>query len=195
MTDVTLPLHFRFEPGELKWRELLDAVHRVLLALPDLGALWAVASPGFWLSTAKEIAGMIRDVASVQLGEVLVGGWNQHARFAKYADPARFPPEKVSRVPLASHHIKSTYEPYIELLVDGQRSGTIPLEMVVDLSLEGVIVLIQNGRFMRVEAGQGRLTGTLKCAGVTVCERATRDYAWSAGIGLGREGVQISKVV
>jgi hypothetical protein len=138
---------------------------------------------------------MVLKLASVPVGKVLVGGWKQHARFAKYADPVQFPPEKVSRVPLAAHHIKSTYKPYIELLVDSAPSGTVPLEVVVDLAVEGVILVIQSGCFKRIEAGKVRLTGTLKCAETTICERATRDFSCSAGIPLGEDGIPIAAVV
>jgi hypothetical protein len=194
MSDPTDDFSFRFEPGEFDLPALVTAIRKLLLDLPDLSALHAAASPAFWVSTATEGAQMVRKLVHVSIADVLTGGWNQHARFAKYTDP-QFPPEKVSRVPLATHHIKSTYKPYIELLVDGKTSGTIPLTLEVDLVVEGVILVIQGGRFMRVEAGRTRLTGALKCAESKVCERSTRDFAWPTGFSFGRQGIRITAIL
>lgn len=195
MTDPSDPFRFTFEPGELKLPEIVAAIQKVLLDLPDLTAMRAAVSPAFWASAAGDAVGMVRKLASVSLGEVLIGGWQQHARFAKYADPVKFPPDKVTRVPLADHDITSTYEPYIQLLVDGKPAGRIPLEVGVKLTVEGAVLVIQGGRFMRVEAGRARLTGSLKCAKTTICERATRDFTWPKGLSFGDEGVRIAAVM
>jgi hypothetical protein len=187
--------NFSFEPSELNLPALVDAIRKLLLGLPDLTALRAAASPAFWLSTATEVAGMARNLATISMADLLTGAWKQHDRFAKYTDKAQFPRDKVSRIPLATHHIKSTYEPYIQLFVDGDPSGRIPLKLEADVAVEGVILVVQDGRFMRVEAGRARLTGSLKCAETKVCEQSTRDFAWSAGFPFGEQGILIADVV
>jgi hypothetical protein len=155
----------------------------------------AAVSPAFWASAAHEASGMVSRLASVSLAEVLIGGWQQHSRFAKYTDPAQFPPEKVSRVPLATHDISSTYEPYIQLLLDGKDSGKIPLEVKLTVTLEGLVLVIQDGRFMRTELGRAKLTGSLKCNKTTICERATRDYTLTKSLSFGRDGIRIAAVM
>ena len=101
----------------------------------------------------------------------------------------------VSRVPLATHDIISTYKPYIQLLVDGTPSGKIPLELGLKVTMEGVVLVIQDGRFMRAEAGRARLTGSLKCDTTTICERATRNYSWDKGLSFGDKGIRIATVM
>jgi hypothetical protein len=195
MSDPMDPLRFRFEAGELNLSALIEIIRKLLLGLPDLAVLRAAASPGFWVSTSRELAGMVRNLANVSVGDALTGGWQQHVRFAQYTDPKAFPPEKVSKVPLASHHIKSTYKPHIDILVDGAASGAIPLELSLDLLLEGAILVIQNGRFMRLDAGRARVTAALQLADATICKLCTRDYDWAKGVSFGERGVPITTVL
>jgi hypothetical protein len=185
---------FRIEPGELDVQAIVEVIKRVIVGLPALTALPAAVSPSFWITTGTQAADMIRSLTNIPLADVLVAGWNQHARFAKYTNPAEFPPEKENRVPLATHHITSSYKPKLELLVDGRPEGSIPLELDLDLALEGVDLFIQAGRFTRVAGGRARLTGTLKFADKTVWERATRDLLWPVGFPLGDKGIAIATV-
>ena len=175
----------------------------------DVPALLAVASgkikeasrlaedavaPSFWIASAYRVVDLVKTLTNVQLSDVLVGGLKLHQQFAKYTDPVQFPPEKVSCVALATHHLKSSYDPYVELTVNGAPAGKIAFTIDLDVCLEAGTLVIQAGRIKRLEAGKCRATGTLKCEGQTVTQRTSRDFAWSEGIGFG-DGIPIAALI
>ena len=181
-----------FNRDSLKVPELVAAASGALQKAAHLRA--DAVSPAFWAASAHRVVDMVDKLTDVPLADVLVGGWKVHRQFAKYTDPAKFPPDKVTCVALATHHIKASYQPYVELVVDGTPAGKVDFAIELDVSVEGGTLVIQGGRFKRLEAGKCRVTGTLKCEGQTITERTSRDFSWSEGISFG-DGVPIGAVV
>ena len=190
MSEKPLSISLLFSRESLKIPELLAAAAGAMHKASDLRA--DAMSPAFWAASAHRVVDMVGKLTDVPVTDVLVGGWKVHQQFAKYAAPG-FPADKVSCVALSTHHIKSTYQPYVELIVDGTDAGRVNFAIELDVCLEAGTLVIQGGRFKRLEAGKCRVTGSLKCEGQTVTERTSRDFAWSEGISFG-EGVQIEAV-
>jgi hypothetical protein len=194
MTTVADQPRFRFDPGELKIPEFVEAVRKTMLGISALDVVRAGTSPAFWIAAAKTPIELLQRLVDIPLADVLVGGWKTHRQFKRYTDRSQFPPDKISVVPLSTHHIKSTHEPYIELSVNGAPAGRIPFQLELDVTVEAATLVIQDGKFKRLEPGRARLTGTLKCAGEVISQRTSRDYAWTDGISFG-EGIPIEAVV
>jgi hypothetical protein len=186
-------LEFAIPKGELK----LDALFQELVkAFATMAKRYPTVSAAFWTGAAKELVNMAVDLTRVPLATVLVGAWKSHKRFAKYKDPAQFPPGKIGREPLVSHHITSTHHPSIDITVDGKSEGKIEFELELDLEVDTGTLVIENGRFMRIEGGRVKVTGKLKCDTVVVVEKSSRDFAWTDGWVLGGgAGIPISAVI
>ena len=60
MTDPDDRFRFTFEPGKLKLPDLIAAILKLLLGLPDLAAMRTAVSPAFWVSAANDAAGLAR---------------------------------------------------------------------------------------------------------------------------------------
>ena len=191
MSDEPLSMAPLFSRESLKIPELLAAASGAMQKGAQLRA--DAVSPAFWAASAHRVLDMVGKLTDIPVTDVLVGGWKIHRQFAKYAAPG-FPKDKVSCIALSTHHIKSSYQPYIELIVDGVSAGRVDFAIELDVCLEAGTLVIQGGRFKRLEAGKCRVTGTLKCEGQTVTERTSRDFAWSEGISFG-EGVPIEAVI
>lgn len=187
----TLDLHFRLDPGDLKVPELIERARKTILAISALEVARAGTSAAFWLSAANACVDQAKQLVDIPLADVLVGAWKLHRKFEKYTDTKQFPHGTTSVVPLATHHIKSKHEPYIELSLDGMPAGRIPFELELDLTIEAANLIIQDGQFKRLEAGRARVTGTLKCAGEVVSERTSKNYTWTKGISFG-DGIPIA---
>ena len=182
MTD-TDALEFGLAKSELKFDKLVEMILRVTADLAKQS--WAAGvTAGFWPGVGKELVGMAEQVAKMPLATILVGAWKRHKKFAQYREP-QSPPDKISRVPVATHHITSTHRPYIDITVNGRSEGKVSFELELDVAVDTGILTIQNGRFMRIEGGRLKVTGKLKCEGVVVAEKASRDFAWSDGMVLG----------
>ena len=181
-----------FNRETLRIPELVDAAAGAMSKAAKLRA--SAVTPGFWMSSARNVVGMVEQLVNIPLADILVGAWKAHKQFAKYRDQTLYPPDKVTCVALASHHIKSTHAPYIELTIDGQPAGKIEFELEVDVLLEPGVLVIQAARFKRLEAGRGRVTGSLACEKQTIVERSSREFSWPAGISFG-DGIPIEAVV
>jgi hypothetical protein len=193
MAESDDSLRFHFDPGEVKLPALIDAAKTAMQGFSGLDVIRAGTSPGFWVGAANSAADLVNNLVNLPLAEVLVGAWKAHKQFHKYTDKTEYPPDKVSIVPLATHHVTSTHQPYIELFVQGRSAGKIPFELELDLAIEAGNLVIQDGRMKRIDAAKGRATGKLKCGGQLVAERTSKDFAWSQGISFG-EGIAIETV-
>ncbi len=194
MSESLDTLRFRFDPGDLRPAELIEAARKFMLELKPLDVLRAGTSPGFWISAAQTTIDLMKHLVDVPLADVLVGGWKTHQRFAKYTDRTQFPPDRISLVPLWTHRIKSVHEPYIELFLDGSTAGRIPFQLELEVTVEAGTLVIQDARFKRIEAGRARMAGTLKCAGQVISQRTSRDFAWTEPVSFG-DGVPIGAVM
>lgn len=191
MSDGNNSIGILFNRETLKIPELLEAAAGAMGKASKLGA--SAMSPAFWGSSAKSTVDMVKDLVDVPLADILVGAWKAHQQFAKYTDAKLYPPDKVSCVALMSHHIKSSHKPYIELTLDGAPAGQIDFEIALDILVEPGVLVIQDGKFKRIEAGRCQVTGSLACEGKTIVERSSREFSWPAGISFG-EGIPIEVV-
>jgi hypothetical protein len=189
MSEPPPSIGLLFDRESLDLPALVATASGALQRASHLGA--STLEPAFWITSANRVVELVKSLTDIPLADVLVGGWKVHGQFAKYADPAQFPPDKVSCVALATHHIKSSYDPSVELTVDGVSAGKIEFTIELDVCLEAGTLVIQAGKIKRLEAGKCRVTGTLKCEGQTVTQRTSRDLAWSGGIAFG-DGIPIS---
>jgi hypothetical protein len=191
MSDSQDVVRFQLSAGELKLPKLAEVLSKQLGQIPALAAS-VVTNPGALVSTAaRSGAEAARSLADFSVADVLAGAWRGHQRFRKYTDPRQYPPGTESLVPVKMHHLTVTKKPYLEIVVDSRSQGSIDFELTVDLAVEGGVLVIKDGRFMRIEGGKGKATATLKCEGVTVAERATRDFRWKESVSFGEEGIPI----
>jgi hypothetical protein len=196
MSNHSPSLGVLFDRESLRVPELLAAASTAMRRGAQAKA--DAISPAFWLASAHRVVDLVEKVTDIPLGDVLVGAWKVHQQFAKYTDSAQYPPEKVSCVELLTHHIKSKYEPYIELLLDGKSAGRIEFALELDVSLLAGILVIQDKRIRRLEPGKCNVTGTLACEGQQITQRKSRDFSWSDGIAFEGEdgkGIPITSVI
>lgn len=184
-------LEFGMDKGDLKVAPLIKVMGDLLARTVTLD--WTTSlSPGFWGRVARDSLEMAREVARVSLADVLVGAWKTHKKFKPYTDPVKYPPEKVSRVPVQSHKISSKHRPYIDIMIDGQSKGRIPFELELELTVDTGVAVVRGGRIMAIEGGRAKATGRLKCDGVLVGEKASREFAWKDSVALGQGGIAIA---
>lgn len=192
MSHEPLSIAVMFDRESLRVPELVAAASKAIQKGAQTGA--AAMSPAFWGASAQRVVDLVEILVDVSLKDVLVGAWKVNRQFTKYTDPATYPPEKVSCVELLTHHIKSSYEPYVELVIDGASAGKVTFSLELDVCVQAGIIVIQAGRIRRLEPGKCHVTATLKCEGEEVAQRKSQDFSWTDGISFG-EGIPIARVV
>ncbi len=190
MTATAEVAQFRIEKGELKLPECIEAARKAMQGLSPLAVVRTATSRGFWVAAAKSIPDLVLQMVDVDVVSVLVNAWKVHRKLEKFTDPALYPPGETSVISLLTHEITGSLAPYIEISIDGQVQGKIEFELALEVAFQAGVLVIKDGRIMRMEGGTAKVTGTLRCADIVVAERATREYAWKDGIDFG-EGILI----
>jgi hypothetical protein len=77
-------------------------------------------------AVAGELAATVGSLLAVDLRTVLVDGWRTGAQLRKAAHASIAEPSSSIVVDLARHRLSYTYQPHIDLLVDGHPSAASP---------------------------------------------------------------------
>lgn len=119
------------------------------------------------------LVGAIGGLLNVPLMDVVLRAWNEGKPFEKYLDPERYDPDEVISITLVKHDISSTHRPRIDIVLNGQTVDSIDFELDVKLTLDGVILQVQDGNIRAVESGRIKGKATLKCENLIVFKRET----------------------
>jgi hypothetical protein len=195
MSDDRPSIGVMFDRKSLRVPELLAAASDAMRK--GAAARAAAISPTFWPASAQRVLDLIDKLVDVPLTDVLTGAWKVNRQFTRYTDKTKYPAGKESTVELLTHHIKSSYEPYVRLTLDGEPAGKIDFRLELDVTLKAGTLTIESGKFRRLEAGKCEVTGTLSCEGQEITQRTFHEFAWKDGISLGArgEGIPIEAVV
>jgi hypothetical protein len=144
-----------------------------------------------------ELVERIRAVLDVPVSDILAGAWGRSLELLQYRDPERYPPEKVSIVPLAEHTVDSRHQPVVEVEVSGVAPAPITLRLKLDVRLKakvkGVKIVIQGGKIRKLLAGTVDAEGTLFVREHEITS-ARRAFALPGEIVL-RDGIAIAPAI
>ncbi len=144
-----------------------------------------------WPAARDEIANQVEGLLDGSVLDVLAFGWNKYQALRKYADRKKYSPDETFLVSLAKHTVRSSYNPYVEVLVDDKSVGRVDFSINVELTLEGVILCIRDGRIKKIRAASCKGKGTVKCEDFVLLEREPAAFTLPASIDLG-EGIAIA---
>ncbi|MBK8315035.1 MAG: hypothetical protein IPL01_13920 [Acidobacteria bacterium] len=90
----------------------------------------------------NEVSQMLKGISLVK---ILATAWSKSSEIQKYRDPVKYPPDKPVYVTLFNHDISSVQKPSLKVVLREaatgfERSFEIPLEIVLKLSMEGVVL-------------------------------------------------------
>jgi hypothetical protein len=144
-----------------------------------------------WGIIKDQIFEKLKDLLAVGIPDILVAAWNKYEILLKYLDREKYPPNESFLVPLAEHCITSEHHPYVEILVNDQPVGKIGFDIKVALTLEGIILKIQDGKIKEIFTGTCKGKGTISCDNVLILEEKTEAVPLPGSIDLG-QGIPIA---
>ena len=109
----------------------------------------------------EQLASVTAGLLDLDLGDLLISGWRTRERLVKAARQTRQLPGRREVVQLGAHRMTSTYNPTIELLVDGVRVHTFRFELTVIFDIEVAALIVKDGLLTALKAGDGVVTCTL----------------------------------
>jgi hypothetical protein len=144
-----------------------------------------------WGVIKDEIFKKLVDLLEISIPYILVAAWNKYEILLKYLDREKYPPNESFLVPLAEHCITSEHHPYVEILVNDQPVGKIGFDINVALTLEGIILKIQDGKIKEIFTGTCKGKGTISYDNIVILEKKTESVPLPGSIDLG-QGIPIA---
>lgn len=136
------------------------------------------AAPGAqaipWSQVAKKLATRIAETLDVPIVGVIADAW---AKAPDLGSVHRGAPGEPITTELGKHSLDLDYHPSFELVVSGASCPEIGLDIVLSLTLKGLIVKLQDGKLLGVTAGWASGRGTMACGDVTIVEKRTEEMA------------------
>jgi hypothetical protein len=127
----------------------------------------------FWLAASKNAFSALGQALDRPLTDILASGWQRYEPFLKYADTKRYPPDVAIQHELLTHTIDANLTPRVNVLLDGQKVGSIKFQLGITLELEAGTLSIQGGRFMSIRPGTCWATAHLNVEDHPLLQRKT----------------------
>lgn len=126
---------------------------------------------------ARRVLEMLGDMLAIPVPEVLMAGWRKYRELLAYADPERHPRGAQNEVPLAKHTFRSAWKPEVDILVNGAPVATLTFDVELELSLEGAVLVIQDGKVMTIATGECESSGKVSFHDRVLVERKSGTQA------------------
>jgi hypothetical protein len=121
-----------------------------------------------------EIATVAAGLLDLGLGGAVVRAWRKYTAMTEAAERTLAVSGSEEVVVLATHRVTWTYQPHIDLLVDGNKITTFDFEMTVVYDLDGVVAVVRRGELVALRGGDCAITATLTLEGATLAQRQRR---------------------
>jgi hypothetical protein len=108
-----------------------------------------------------ELASVTAGLLDLDLGDLLIYSWRTRDRLVRAARQTRQAPGRREVVQLGTQRITWSYNPTVELLVDGVKVHTFRFQLTVIFDIDVAALTIQDGLLTAMKAGDGTVTGTL----------------------------------
>ena len=124
-----------------------------------------------------EIAAVAARLLDLPLGDALVSAWRTYGALVTAAERTSAMPGSEEVVVLATHRVAWSYDPHLDLLVDGVRVTTLDFELGVTFDLDGVVAVVRQGELVALRAGECTITASLTLRETTLAHRRARTHA------------------
>jgi hypothetical protein len=166
------------------------AVVAKIRPLLELRSHYSMVPETFWSSFEKSVVEKLGVFAAIPLPTLLAQAWAQYRPFLAYTNRDKYSSDQEIHVALGKHTLSASLRPTIKITVEGKVVETIHFETEISVAIQSAEVLVQNDRVRELRAGNGTVTGTLKCEGATIAEKAFKPLNLPAHIRFG-SGVPI----
>ncbi|WP_280336165.1 hypothetical protein [Nocardia wallacei] len=109
--------------------------------------------------TLPKFADAIDSLLDIDVGNAAIAGWRAYDRLHTAAARTQHGPEET--VELLTHELTHTYHPNLEILVDGQTTGSITVELVLTLRIQPLAATLRHGALTALGPGDCTAIATL----------------------------------
>jgi hypothetical protein len=125
------------------------------------------------------------DLLDISLVGVMLRAWKKYELIRKYLGRGAAKNSEVTLVPLLEHTIESSHDPCIQV-----SRGNVPLIKItfsvsLEISIQGLVLKLREGRIQEIATGKFTASGTLKCENVTIVEKTSQPLNLPGGFTIG----------
>jgi hypothetical protein len=146
-----------------------------------------------WSSLAGEISEKLEQMFDIRLTDILAAAWKDYQALLDCADPSKHTAEETISLPVVDHRIETTLKPCLEIVVGERQPIRLTFEIACELELKGLIAIVQNASIRALRLASCRAKGSVKCEGVLLIKRETRELDLPGRIVLG-QGIPIRRL-
>ena len=126
------------------------------------------AGAGAWAAGLESLEAWTAKALDLEISDLIAWAWNTQNSVREAMQRTAQDPDRVENVPLATHTIKSTHHPYIEISLGDIPIQTITFDLTAEIDLEGAVLTIQQGAIDSVTPGSCKGNLELALEGVEV---------------------------
>jgi hypothetical protein len=136
-----------------------------------LGAVVGALSSGSASVLQRELSSSVANLLTMDVGDVLVGGWRTHRALTAAAQATAASPGSTEVVQLAQHQITTTHRPYLEISLNGARVATVHCDLNLVFDVDVATGTVRDGRLVDIQTGRCVVTAALGCEGHQLASR------------------------
>lgn len=140
----------------------------------NLGAVVAGLPHDLAAAAVTEVTTAVPRLLDVNLADLLVAGWREHADLTAAARRTAADPGSTELLSLTTHQLDGSLEPWVTLLVDHRPVAKVQLGLSVSCEISALLAQVSAGRLTGIRTGRCDLTATLTVQDVDVASRARR---------------------
>lgn len=164
----------------------------VAAATAALGASFADLRGFDWHSLAGDIAEKLEEMFDIRLTDILATAWKDYQALLDCADPAKHKADETVSLPMVDHRIETTLSPCLEIVVGEREPIRLTFEIACVLELKGLVLKVQDATIRALRIGSCRGQAVVKCEGISLIKRETREIDLPGRIVLAR-GIPIKR--
>ena len=183
-TNITLRDLFSVSGEEIAGAPPLGIrVHAETTAVKE--QLDSLAKGVSWGAVKDTVGDSVVQLLDVPVLDIVLGGWKKMAKVMEYADLRKYPKGKTNLVPLSEHTIKSQHHPYLEVSVKGRQVGKLVFDIELSLTLEGLVMRIQDAAIKAIQSGVLKGNGIISMKGVPLVKKTFARISLPGSVQLG----------
>ncbi len=125
-----------------------------------------------WTASIPDIAEKIGDLLNIKIPGILTTAWSKADSIKEALLETRKTPDKTAYIELTSHKIKSEYNPYIEIRINGiPLPKKINFNLLLTFDLKGFILKIQDGLIKQIRTGSCTVEGQFSFQDLTIAKK------------------------
>jgi hypothetical protein len=118
----------------------------------------------------QEVAHVADSLLDADVSAVLVHAWRKNQLISAACQRTAAHPNSEELVELATHKIRSSHRPCVEVFVDDVLITTVDLTLSLTFVIHGLLVVIRGGQIAAVRSGTCDATAALDCESVRLAD-------------------------